>query len=40
MPNVSSTEVRNRLKSGDSAVDLLPEEVERYINENGLYREN
>lgn len=40
MPDVSSTEVRNRLKSGEDASDLLPEAVERYIYENGLYRED
>ena len=40
MPDVSSTEVRNRLKAGDDAGDLLPEAVERYIYENGLYRED
>ena len=40
MPNVSSTEVRNRLHSGDDADDLLPETVERYIKENGLYKQD
>ena len=39
MPDVSSTEVRNRLKSGLDADDLLPDEVERYIKENGLYQD-
>ncbi len=40
MPDVSSTEVRNRLKAGEDAGDLLPIEVERYIYENGLYKED
>ena len=40
MPDVSSTEVRNRLHSGDDADDLLPETVERYIKENGLYKQD
>ena len=40
MPDVSSTEVRNRLKSGLDADDLLPDEVERYIKENGLYKQD
>ena len=40
MPDVSSTEVRNRLKSGEDAGDLLPDAVERYIKENGLYRQD
>jgi len=38
MPDISSTEVRNRILSGEDAGDLLPENVERYINENGLYK--
>lgn len=38
MPDVSSTEVRQRLQDGDNTLDLLPEAVERYIRENGLYR--
>lgn len=33
----SSTEVRERLISGESLSDLLPESVERYIRERGLY---
>ena len=40
MPDVSSTEVRNRLKSDEDAGDLLPEAVERYIYKNGLYSED
>ena len=35
--DVSSTEIRDALKRGDSAEGLLSEEVERYIKENGLY---
>lgn len=38
MPDVSSTEVRKRLQEGNDTLDLLPETVERYIRENGLYR--
>lgn len=38
MPEVSSSEVRQRLASGDAVGDLLPREVVRYIGERGLYR--
>lgn len=38
MPDVSSTVVRDTLKSGGDASGLIPEAVERYIKENGLYR--
>jgi nicotinate-nucleotide adenylyltransferase len=38
MPEVSSTEVRRRLASGDAVDDLLPRQVVRYIGERGLYR--
>ena len=34
---VSSTEIRNILRSGGSVKDLVPAEVERYIAENSLY---
>ena len=33
----SSTDVRERIGSGDTLSDLLPESVERYIRERGLY---
>ena len=36
--DVSSTEIRERIEAGISAEDLIPNEVERYIRENGLYR--
>ena len=35
--NISSTEIRERLKSGNGLGDLVPEVVERYIIEHGLY---
>ncbi len=38
MPDVSSTAVRDILKSGGDVSHLIPEAVERYIKENGLYR--
>lgn len=37
---VSSTEVRERLKRGESVARLVPKGVERYLLEHGLYREN
>lgn len=36
--DISSTEVRDRLESGEPCGDLIPEKVERYIRENGLYK--
>lgn len=36
---VSSTHIRERIKNGQSVAGLLPEPVERYIQENKLYRE-
>lgn len=35
---VSSTEIRARLESGESLSGLVPERVEQYIRERGLYR--
>ena len=40
MPDVSSTEVRNRLQLGTDAKDLIPDSVERYIKEHGLYKQD
>ena len=37
MPDISSTEIRARIKAGESASDLIPYSVERYIKENELY---
>ncbi len=37
--DVSSTELRELLKSGSPVNDLIPEKAERYIKENGLYTE-
>ena len=36
---ISATEIRERLRDGKSAADLLPEKVIGYIRQNGLYRE-
>jgi len=36
--DVSSTEIRNRAEHGESLSGLVPENVERYIKEHGLYR--
>lgn len=35
---VSSTEIRRRVRSGEPLTGLVPERVERYIHDNGLYR--
>ncbi len=36
--NISSTEIRERLESGQGLAGLVPEVVERYIIEHGLYK--
>ena len=36
--DVSSTEIREKIKNGESADGLLPEKVMEYIRETGLYR--
>lgn len=38
MPDVSSTDVRNLCKNDDSITEKVPEQVERYIHEHGLYQ--
>ena len=37
-PDVSSTAIRMRLAQGKSAVPLVPRDVQRYIDDEGLYR--
>ena len=37
--DISSTEIRDRIDSGNSCSDLIPDKVERYIKANGLYKE-
>lgn len=36
--NISSTDIRNKVKNFEDISDYVPKEVEDYINENGLYR--
>jgi nicotinate-nucleotide adenylyltransferase len=38
LPNVSSTEVRRRLRAGEPVDGLVPSVVARYANEHALYR--
>lgn len=38
MPDISSSDIRDRYKSGESVTGLIPEKVERYIKEHGLYQ--
>ena len=35
---ISSTQIRQRVKNGERLTGLVPEGVERYIAEHGLYR--
>lgn len=37
-PNISSTEIRNKISKCESLADLVPKEVEVYIQARGLYR--
>ena len=37
--DISSTEIRKRLKNGKQCRELIPYEVEKYIKANGLYKE-
>ena len=37
--NISSTQIRRRVKSGEGISDLVPTKVERYIVDNGIYNQ-
>lgn len=38
MLDISSTMIKERIKAGDEIGDLVPAEIEQYINEHGLYK--
>ena len=38
MPDISSTMIKEKLKAGDPITGLVPDKIEQYINEHGLYR--
>ena len=38
MPDISSTEIREKYKEEGAAAGLVPAQVERYITEHGLYQ--